>query len=122
MARIGLIDVDSHGHKKKWGATIYPNLALCKISAFHKAQGDEVVWYDPMYSGHCDKVYASKIFNFTPDIDYPIDADEVMKGGTGYDVTSQLPPEIDKMQPDYSIYPPPTDSSRGDARISANGA
>ena len=105
MAKIGLIDVDCHAKKKKWGATIYPNLALCKISAFHKAQGDEVVWYDPMYSGHCAKVYISKIFNFTPDVEFPIDADEVIKGGTGYDVTSRLPEQIDRMQPDYSIYP-----------------
>ena len=34
--RIGLIDVDGHAKKKKWGATVYPNLALCKISAWHK--------------------------------------------------------------------------------------
>lgn len=78
--RVGLIDVDSHAKKKKWGATIYPNLALCKISAYHKSLGDEVFWYDPMYSGHCDKVYISKVFNFTPDIDYPVDADEVIRG------------------------------------------
>ena len=103
--RVGLIDVDSHAKKKKWGATIYPNLALCKISAYHKSLGDEVFWYDPMYSGHCGKVYISKVFNFTPDIDYPIDADEVIRGGTGYDVTSRLPDEIDRIQPDYSIYP-----------------
>ena len=56
MKRIGLIDVDGHAKKKKFGATIYPNLALCKISAWHKAQGHEVIWYEPMYSGHCDIV------------------------------------------------------------------
>lgn len=38
MKRIGLIDVDGHAKKKKFGATIYPNLALCKISAWHKTQ------------------------------------------------------------------------------------
>lgn len=103
--KIGLIDVDGHAKKKKWGATIYPNLALGKIAAWHKAQGDEVVWYEPMFTGHCDKVYMSKVFNFSQDIDYIIDADEIIKGGTGYDVTSQLPEEIDRMQPDYSIYP-----------------
>lgn len=64
--KIGLIDVDSHATKRKWGATIYPNLALCKLAAWHKAQGDEVVWYEPLFTGHCDKVYISKIFNFTP--------------------------------------------------------
>lgn len=105
MSKIGLIDVDGHAKKKKWGATIYPNLALCKIAAWHKAQGDEVVWYEPMYTGHCDKVYISKIFNFTPDVDWSIDADEVIRGGTGYDIQSKLSDEIDMMQPDYDIYP-----------------
>ena len=104
MKKIGLIDVDGHA-KKRFGATVYPNLALCKISAWHKAQGDEVVWYEPMYTGHCDKVYISKIFNFTPDVDFYIDADEVVRGGTGYDVHSSLPVEVDMMQPDYEIYP-----------------
>lgn len=103
--RIGLIDVDGHAKKKKFGATVYPNLALCKISAWHKAQGHEVLWYEPMYTGHCDKVYMSKIFNFTPDIDFYIDADEVIRGGTGYDIESKLPVEVDMMQPDYDIYP-----------------
>lgn len=28
--RIGLIDVDGRHGKKKWGATIYPNVALGK--------------------------------------------------------------------------------------------
>ena len=105
MTRIGLIDVDGHAKKKRFGATVYPNLALCKISAWHKAQGHEVVWYEPMYTGHCDKVYISKVFNFTPDIDFFIDADEIIKGGTGYDIQSHLPVEVDMMQPDYDIYP-----------------
>lgn len=34
--KIGLIDVDSHN---------FPNLALMKISAWHKAQGDTVEWW-----------------------------------------------------------------------------
>jgi len=29
---IGLVDVDDNAKKKKWGATIYPNLALAKIA------------------------------------------------------------------------------------------
>ena len=114
MLRIGLIDVDGHAGKKKFGATIYPNLALCKIAAWHKAQGDEVMWYDPMWSGRCDKVYISKIFNFSPDIDFNIDAEEIIRGGTGYDIHSVLPQEIDDCQPDFSIYPlVPKDTSYG---------
>lgn len=112
--RIGLIDVDGHGKKKQFGATVYPNLALAKIASFHKAKGDEVFWYDAMFSGHCDKVYMSKVFNFSPDYDGIIDADEVIRGGTGYDIKKCLPQEIDDMQPDLTIYPNvPTDVSYG---------
>lgn len=100
---IGLIDVDGHAKKKKRGATIYPNLALCKIARYHKQQGDVVEWASPML--HYDRVYMSKVFNFSPDDTTIYDADEIIRGGTGYDIQSQLPDEIDRLQPDYSIYP-----------------
>lgn len=106
--RIGLIDVDGHN---------YPNLPLMKISAWHKAQGDHVEWYQPMFSGHMDKVYMSKVFTFTPDYEYCIDADEVIKGGTGYAITLEngrerydktkdkpLSDEIEHIYPDYELY------------------
>ena len=106
--KIGLIDVDGHN---------FPNLALMKLSAWHKAQGDSVEWYQPMFSGHMDKVYMSKVFSFTPDYEYFIDADEVIRGGSGYAITLEsgkevynknldapLPDEIEHMYPDYSIY------------------
>lgn len=112
--KIGIIDIDNHSVKRKFGATAYPNLALCKIAAYHKALGNDVEWYDPMFTGHCDIVYVSKIFNFSPDIDYVIDADYVVKGGTGYDIKSTLPVYIDEMRPDYSIYPSlPKDTAYG---------
>lgn len=72
MAKIGLIDVDS---------TNFPNIPLMKISAFHKSQGDSVEWYTPLLTGHCDIVYGSKVFGFTPDYQYPIDADKINWGG-----------------------------------------
>lgn len=75
MKKIGLIDVDGHN---------FPNLPLMKLSAWHKANGDHVEWYSPMFSGHCDRVYMSKVFTFTPDYEYFVDADEIVKGGTGY--------------------------------------
>ncbi len=92
--RIGLIDIDN---------THFPNIALGKIASYHKAQGDDVEWVEPMYWDY-DLVYASKIFTFTPDIEriFPC---EVIRGGTGYDIHSRLPDEIDRLQPDYSIYP-----------------
>lgn len=70
--KIGLIDVDGHD---------FPNLPLMKLSAWHKAKGDTVEWYEPLITGHCDKVYMSKVFSFTPDYPYYVDADEIYRGG-----------------------------------------
>ena len=93
--RIGLIDVDGHNG--------FPNLALMHISAWHKAQGDTVEWWDGFI--HYDRVYKSKVFTFTPDINTVIDADEIVTGGTGYRDYGSLAPEIEAVFPDYSIYP-----------------
>lgn len=94
MSKIGILAVDSK----------YPNLALMKISSYHKKIGDEVSWYTPF--SHYDIVYMSKIFTFTEDYQYSItNADVVCKGGTGYDIKKTLPYYIDRMQPDYSLYP-----------------
>ena len=101
--KIGLVDVDGHAKIKKWGATIYPNIALCKIARWHKQQGDVVEWAFPF--DHYDRIYMSKVFNFSPDDRTAYDADEIISGGTGYDIASRLPDEIDRTQPDYSIYP-----------------
>ena len=51
-----------------------------KISAWHKQNGDSVEWYQPMFSGHMDIVYMSKVFSFTPDYEYFIDADKIIRG------------------------------------------
>lgn len=101
--RIGLVDVDGHAKKKKWGATIYPNIALCKIARWHKQQGDTVEWADAFF--HYDILYMSKVFTFSPDDINVYNADKIIKGGTGYNVLQNLPAEIDCVQPDYSIYP-----------------
>lgn len=105
---IGLIDVDGHN---------FPNIPLMKISAWHKSKGDRVEWYDPMFSEHMDKVYVSKVFSSSPDFPYHIDADEVVYGGSGYCISMvdgkevydkskdiDLPPEIEHIMPDYSLY------------------
>lgn len=93
---IGLIDVDGHN---------YPNLALMKISAWHKAKGDTVEWWWGF--GQYDRVYMSKVFDdtYTPDIPEPLNAAEIIKGGTGYDLKNELPPEIEHVCPDYGLYP-----------------
>ena len=94
--KIGLIDVDSHH---------YPNLALMKISAYHKAQGDSVEWWWGF--GQYDRVYMSKVFDdtYTQDMDDPLNSREIIKGGTGYGLDNRLPEEIEHMCPDYSLYP-----------------
>jgi hypothetical protein len=61
-----------------------------------------VEWADPMF-GEYDRVYMSKVFTFTED-NKDIWHCEVIKGGTGYDIASKLPDEVDAMQPDYSLY------------------
>lgn len=107
--KIGLIDCDSQH---------FPNLPLMKLSAWHKQQGDSVEWYQPLFSGHMDRAYVSKVFSFTPDYEYYIDTDEVIKGGSGYcidlvdgkeiyhaELDRKLPPEIEHIYPDYSLYP-----------------
>ena len=93
--KIGLIDVDGHSG--------FPNLALMRLSAWHKEQGDSVEWWNGFC--HYDRVYMSKVFTFTPDVDTVIDADEIIRGGTGYKNYGSLPNEIEKTAPDYSIYP-----------------
>lgn len=107
--RIGLIDVDGRHGKKKWGATIYPNVALGKIARWHTMQGDDVEWAQPIdlfNRHHYDILYASKVFNFSPDIDFnQFSYDRLEKGGTGYDIYKRLPDEIDKLQPLYAMYP-----------------
>lgn len=108
--RIGLIDVDGHN---------FPNLALMRISAYHKAKGDEVEWWWTDLI-HYDIVYMSKVFSdaYSKDVPEPMNADKIIKGGTGYAIHLEngievfdkskhqnLPEEVEKMFPDYSIYP-----------------
>lgn len=96
--KIGLHDAEMEHFK---GKKQFPNYSLMKISAWHKARGDTVAWWEPLAS--FDRVYSSKVFGFTPENPYlPPDA---IKGGTGYGLFTELAPEIDIMFPDYSIYP-----------------
>ena len=95
---IGLHDAEQDHFKTN---DKFPNYALMKISAYHKAKGDEVVWWNPMLN--CDKVYSSKVFDFTPENPYL--PEDTIKGGTGYGIFEDLPKEIDEAFPDYSIYP-----------------
>lgn len=92
--KVGLIDVDSK----------IPNLALMKISAYHKAKGDEVKRYEGMFDmEELDLAYASKVFKFTSDYEYWPNC-QVIRGGSGYDLQAKLPDEIESQCPDYSLY------------------
>ena len=96
--RIALIDVDGHN---------FPNIPLMKLSAWHKAHGDSVEWYEPLFSNDIDICYMSKVFTFTPDYDAPVNAGKVIKGGTGYsypDGGMPLDDEVEHVYPDYTIY------------------
>lgn len=73
-----------------------------KISSYHKRSGDEVEWYNSLE--HYDKVYAAKVFTFTPGYGYFINAEDVEYGGTGFDIHKKLTDEIDRCTPDYSLY------------------
>lgn len=108
---IALIDVDGHN---------FPNLALMRISAYHKARGDSVEWWWSDFI-HYDIVYMSKVFSdvYSKDKPEPMNADKIIKGGTGYAIAlgddgkerfrselhANLAPEIERCFPDYSIYP-----------------
>lgn len=106
--RVGLIDIDFRS---------FPNLALMKLSAYHKRQGDSVEWYSP-WGVRYDLVYMSKVFSFSPDYDLAINADKVINGGSGYAIElvdgrevfhkerdKDLPYEVEHTYPDYSLYP-----------------
>lgn len=92
--KIGLHDADK---------TRFPNLALMKLSAWHKAQGDQVEWFLPLAAHSYDRVYSSKVFSWTPE--EPNLPQCTIRGGTGYVITKDLPYEIEHIRPDYSIYP-----------------
>lgn len=99
--KVGLIDVDG----AKTHGKVFPNLALMKLSAWHKRAGDSVEWCFPLT--RYDRVYAAKVFTFTPDLDFDPLTDDFRRGGTGYfypDGGPSLPDEVEHIMPDYSLY------------------
>ena len=82
----------------------FPNLALMKLSSYHKQQGDSVLWWNPLLSNECDIIYSSKVFDFSPDNSYL--PSETIRGGTGYEeFSNELSEVIEDQFPDYTIYP-----------------
>ena len=102
--KIGLIDVDSHN---------WPNLCLMKLSAYHKARGDLVEWWNP--GNHYDLVYKSRVFTdtYSKDTIAVTNADAVILGGTGYGIRENLPDAVEHTYPDASLYPQFSDTAYG---------
>lgn len=140
---IGLIDADlmwqKHANGRRYGKTkadIFPNLAIMKLSAYHKAKGNNVEWY--MGLKEYDIVYISKVFSTTPTPRYYINAKMIVCGGTGWQIklengkevfhedvwlearenqiiqfSHHLPEEAEHIMPDYSLYPMVKDTAIG---------
>lgn len=96
MSSVALIDVDGHN---------FPNLCLMKLSAYHKARGDTVDWWNGFE--RYDTIYMSKVFSdlYSPDHPMPYNADDIILGGTGYGLANRLPEEVEHTYPDYGLYP-----------------
>ncbi len=90
--RVALYDVDSK----------IPNLALMKLAQFHRARGDEVFRYTPLLAFASDKIYASKIFDFSDGSN--LDPERMEIGGSGVSLSKELPEEVDALPPDYTLY------------------
>jgi len=91
--RIGILQVDGK----------IPNLALMQIASYHENKGDQVEeWVGGLWNSVYDKVYASKIFDFS---NLPLLPDDAIIGGTGIDFYNTLPKKISSQTPSYSLYP-----------------
>lgn len=91
--KIGLFDIDSKCH----------NLALMKLSAYHKRKGDEVEFYNPLWHFTYNLVYCSKIFKRSHKNDGYVKEDMIC-GGSGFDLKRELPNKTEQLMPDYSLY------------------
>lgn len=90
--KVGLIDIEPK----------IVNTANMQISEFHKARGDTVEWWTPLEHRGFDVVYCSSLFDFTDKSGIP---DDVICGGTGFDVSSRLSQVMEDCNYDYTIYP-----------------
>ena len=107
--KIGLIDADLLDK-----GTRFPNLALMKLSSYYQNQGHKTKLIDYNQIPACDKVFLSKVFDFT---DMPINLNfykNIEYGGTGfdYDKNDFLPDQIEHSKPDYSLYEDFNDRSK----------
>lgn len=101
--KIGIVDADLIDREKHR----FPNLALMKISNYHKLKG-EVVELLTDYSkiDEYKKVFISKVFTEPPFPEEILKKSNVVYGGTGFffDKAQPLEPEIEHTKPDYDLY------------------
>lgn len=106
---IALIDNDFVSRKNH----NFPNLALMKISAYHKSKGSDVnligfneINPNTLFSNNYDEIIISKAFTDSHTPDYIFNMSNVKKGGTGFyfDKADPLPYDIEHSKPDYNLY------------------
>ena len=91
--KVGLFGVDPKCH----------NLALMKLSAYHRQKGDKVEFYNPLWHSTYDIIYCSKIFRKSHKNDGYI-RENMICGGSGFEYLTLLPDYIEHIRPDYTIY------------------
>ena len=96
-----LLDVDSR----------LPNVALMKLSRYYKELGRQVILarHDAFLAG-ADAVYASCVFSRESSLRRlnrlrKYYGESLIVGGSGVNLTDRLPPEIESLSSDYSLYP-----------------
>lgn len=90
---IGLYTPDNTG---------FPNYALMKLYRYYNERGDIAILFDDPADDTFDKVYCSSVFSFTEKVEVPA---HWVTGGSGYSLQSQLPDEVEELEPDYALYP-----------------
>lgn len=95
--KVSLIDLDIIQRRRP-----FPNLALMKLSAYHKRSGDQVYLNFPLHWANI--TYASCVFTWNAKGRARVPNKGIV-GGSGIDLKAELPPEVERIMPDYSLYP-----------------
>lgn len=78
------------------------NTAMMQVSHYYKSLGHVVETYNHLFHDEYDWIYAFSLFDFT---DKSMVTKDMICGGTGFDIESRLPKEIEDCGLDYSIFP-----------------
>ncbi len=99
MNQVVLFDIDSR----------IPNLALMKLSSYYKKKGFGVILSRQPRWIQAHHHFASVVFNSNKSQAYVAElrrlyGDNIQIGGSGIDLASTLPVEVDQQFPDYALY------------------